>query len=114
MCTALILFGSRWLRIIWTRKRIDAVPDQTIVFHGLLKRIPWAVFDRLVDEHNGDWDARVVKSKAHLIAMLYAQFCGARGLREIETNLKSHASKLRHLGGSTMSRSTLSMRPACG
>jgi hypothetical protein len=53
MCTALILFGSRWLRIIWTRKRIDAVPDQTIVFHGLLKRIPWGVFDRLVDEHNG-------------------------------------------------------------
>jgi IS4 transposase len=116
MCTALILFGSRWLRIIWTRKRIDAVPDQTIVFHGLLKRIPWGVFDRLVDEHNGDWDARAVKSKAHLIAMLYAQFCGARGLREIEANLKSHAGKLRHLGGSTMSRSTLStanaQRPA--
>jgi Transposase DDE domain/Domain of unknown function (DUF4372) len=112
----LILFGSSWLRIIWTGKRIDAVPHQTIVFHGLLKQIPWAVFDRLVDEHDGDWDARMVKSKAHLIAMLYAQFCGARGLREIETNLKSHAGKLRHLGGSTMSRSTLStanaQRPA--
>lgn len=92
------------------------MPHQTIVFHGLLKQIPWAVFDRLVDEHDGDWDARVVKSKAHLIAMLYAQFCGARGLREIETNLKSHAGKLRHLGGSTMSRATLStanaQRPA--
>jgi hypothetical protein len=112
----LILFGSSWLRIIWIGKRIDAVPHQTIVFHGLLKQIPWAVFDRLVDEHDGDWDARMVKSKAHLIAMLYAQFCGARGLREIETNLKSHAGKLRHLGGSTMSRSTLStanaQRPA--
>jgi hypothetical protein len=115
-CTALILFGSSWLRIIWIGKRIDAVPHQTIVFHGLLKQIPWAVFDRLVDEHDGDWDARMMKSKAHLIAMLYAQLCGARGLREIETNLKSHAGKLRHLGGSTMSRSTLStanaQRPA--
>jgi IS4 transposase len=92
------------------------VPQQIIVFHHLLKQIPWAVFDRLVDEHDGDWDARVVKSKAHLIAMLYAQFCGARSLREIETNLKSHAGKFHHLGGSTVSRSTLStanaQRPA--
>src|ERR1700676_433327 len=40
--------------------------------------------------------------------MLYAQFCGARSLREIETNLKSHAGKLYHLGGRTISRSALS------
>jgi hypothetical protein len=104
----LILFGSSWLRIIWTPKRIDAVQHQNIVFHGLLKHIPWAVFDRLVEQHNADWDDRVVKTKAHLIAMLYAQFCGARGLREIETNLKSHASKLYHLGGCTVSKSALS------
>jgi hypothetical protein len=63
---------------------------------------------RLVDDFNADWNERVVKSKAHLIAMLYAQFCGARSLRDIETNLKSHASKLYHLGGCTISRSTLS------
>jgi IS4 transposase len=92
------------------------VLQQTIVFHDLLKRIPWAVFDRLVDEHGADWDPRVVKSKAHLIAMLYAQFSGARGLREIEANLRSHAGQLRHLGVSAMSRSTLSsanaQRPA--
>src|SRR5271155_1043846 len=95
-CTALILLGSSWLRIIWTRKRIDTVPHQNIVFHGVLKRIPWATFDRLVTEHNADWDERVVKTRAHLIAMLLAQFCGARSLREIETNLKSHAGKLYH------------------
>lgn len=81
---------------------------QNIVFHVLLKQIPWAMFDRLVKEHNSDWDERVVRSKAHLIAMLYAQFCGARGLREIEANLRSHASKLYHLGGDTISRSALS------
>jgi IS4 transposase len=84
------------------------VPHQNIVFHDLLKHIPWAVFDRLVDEHGADWDDRVVKSKAHLIAMLYAQLCGARSLRDIETNLKSHAGKLYHLGGSPVSRSALS------
>ena len=53
------------------------MPHQNIVFHGLLKHIPWAVFDRLVDEHGADWDDRVVTCKAHLIAMLYAQLCGA-------------------------------------
>ena len=81
---------------------------QNIVFHGVLKQIPWALFDRLVDGHNADPDARGLKSKAHLIAMLYGQLCGARGLREIEANLRSHASKLYHLGGSTVSRSALS------
>ena len=80
---------------------------QNIVFHELLKHIPWATFDRLVEQHDADRDDRAVKTKAHLIAMLYAQFCGARSLREIETNLKSHAGKLYHLGGCTISKSAL-------
>jgi IS4 transposase len=106
-CTALILLDSKWLRIIWTREEIKAVQHQNIVFHGVLKHIPWTILDRLVEEHDADWDDRVVKTKAHLIALLYAQFCGARSLREIETNLRSHASKLYHLGGRTISRSAL-------
>src|SRR4030088_2417387 len=106
--TALILLVSKWLRIIWTRNGINTVRHQNIVFHGLLKHIPWSIHDRLVDQYNADWDGRVVKTRAHLIAMLYAQFCGARSLREIETNLQSHAGKLYHLGGSTISRSALS------
>lgn len=81
---------------------------QNIVFHGLLKQIPWAKFDQLVEQHNADWDERVVKTKAHLIAMVYGQLCGARGLREIEANLKSHAGKLYHLGGGPISRTALS------
>src|SRR5258708_4641446 len=106
--TALILLISSWLRIIWTRKGINTVQHQNIVFHGLLKHIPWSSLDRLVDRYNADWDGRVVKTKAHLIAMLHAQFCGARSLREIETNLQSHVGKLYHLGGRTISRSALS------
>jgi hypothetical protein len=107
-CTALILLGSSWLRIIWTRRGINAVQHQNIVFHGLLKHIPWATADRLVEEYNADRDDRGVKTKAHLIAMLYAQFSGARGLREIEAALRSHAGKLYHLGGCTVSKSALS------
>jgi hypothetical protein len=89
-------------------KRINTVRHQNIVFHSLLKPIPWSVFDRLVDQHGADRDDRGIKCRAHLIAMLWAQLCGARGLREIEAGLKSHVSKLHHLGGSTISKATLS------
>jgi IS4 transposase len=61
-----------------------------------------------VEEHGADRDPRGLKTKAHLIAMLYAQFCGSRGLREIEASLRSHAQMLYHLGGCTVSRSALS------
>ena len=104
----MILLGFSWLRIIWTREEIKAVRHQDIVFQGLLKQIPWALVDRLVDQYGADRDPRRLKTKAHLIALLYAQFCGARSLREITTNLQSHASKLYHVGGCTISKSTLS------
>ena len=106
-CTALILLDSSWLRIIWTREGIKAVQHQNIVFHGVLKHVPWAFVDRLVEQYDADRDPRALEAKPHLIAMLYAQLCGARGLREIETNLRSHASKLYHLGGDTVSKSAL-------
>ena len=80
---------------------------QNIVFHGLLKHIPWSIVDRLVDQYGADHDPRGLKTKAHLIAMLYAQISGARSLRDITTSLQSHASKLYHLGGCTVSKSTL-------
>ena len=82
--------------------------QQSIVFHGLLKQICWARFDRLVEERDADKDPRQIKCRAQLIAMLLGQLCGARGLREIETALKSHAGKLYHLGGGTISKSALS------
>lgn len=84
------------------------MPHQNIVFHGLLKPIPWAMFDQLVERHGADLDDRSIKCRAHLIAMLLGQFYGARGLREIEASLKSHASRLYHLGGRTISKATLS------
>ena len=89
-----------------TRKD-QAVQHQNIVFHALLKQIPWALFDKLVEQSDAERDPRALNAKAHLIAMLFAQFGGARSLRDIETSLRSHASKLYHLGGCTVSRSAL-------
>lgn len=81
---------------------------QNIVFHGLLKQIPWTVVDRAVDQYEADLDPRALKAKPHLVAMLFAQLFGSRSLRDIETSLKSHAGKLYHLGGETVSKSALS------
>jgi len=83
------------------------VPHQNIVFSGLLKHVPWKILDQLVEQYEAEPDPRGLKTKPHLIAMLYAQLCGARGLREIELGLRSHSDKLYHLGGSTVSRSAL-------
>jgi hypothetical protein len=93
-----------------------AVPHQNIAFHELLKHIPWPELARLVEKHEAEPDVRGLKTRAHLIAMLYGQLFGAQGLREIENGLKSHARKLYHLGGCTASRTTLAtankQRPA--
>lgn len=77
------------------------------VFHGLLKQVPWPVFDKLVDEHRADRGVRRLTTKGQLIALLYGQLAGASSLREIETALASHSSRLYHLGAGEASRSTL-------
>lgn len=81
--------------------------QQDIVFHALLKQIPWAAFDRLVDQWDGGRDTRAIALRAHLLALLLGQFCGAHSLREIAANLQSHASKLSRLGGCPIAKSTL-------
>jgi hypothetical protein len=77
------------------------------VLHGLLKHIPWSVFDNLVDEHRADAGVRQLSTRSQLVALLYAQLAGAVSLREIETALSSHSGRLYHLGAREVSRSTL-------
>ena len=91
-----------------TREGSHAMLHQNSVFHSLLKLVPWRAFERLVDEHRADKRVRRLTTKDQLIALLYAQFSGAQSLREIEGGLASHATRLYHLGGSEVSRSTLS------
>ena len=83
------------------------MPYQNILFHDVLKHIPWAVVDRLDAQYEADRDPRALAPKPHLIAMIFAQLLGARSLRDIESNLKSHAGKLHHLGGAPVSKSAL-------
>lgn len=77
------------------------------VFHDLVKRVPWAEFDRLTREHKADHRVRRFPTKSQFLALLYGQFSGAASLREIVCGLESHALRLYHVGGRTVSRSTL-------
>lgn len=77
------------------------------VFHGILKQVPWARFDKLVDEHRADARVRRLTTKDQFVALLYGQLSGAVSLREIEAALASHQARLYHVGAGEVSRSTL-------
>ena len=86
------------------------------VLHQILKHIPWAGFDRLVEEHRADKHVRRLTRKSQLVALLYGQLSNAASLREIAAGLESCQSRLYHLGATPVRRSTLSdanlLRPA--
>jgi hypothetical protein len=77
------------------------------IFHDLLKRVPWGEFDRLTKEHGADHRVRRLPTKSQFIALLYGQLSGAASLREIVGGLESHVARLYHVGGRTVTRSTL-------
>ena len=81
---------------------------QNIVFHSLLKHVPWHKLEQIVEEHGADELSRKLKTKRHLIALLYGQFSGASGLREIVNGMASHETRLYHLGAAPVKRSTVS------
>jgi len=107
-CTALILLGSSWFRIIWTRTGVNTVRHQNSVFRDVLNLIPWTAFDRLVEEHGSDELVRKFKTRHQLIALLFGQLSGAASLREIEVVMASHQARLYHIGGQVPRRSTFS------
>jgi hypothetical protein len=104
---ALILLGFEHLPVLRDTRRANAMRHQNSVLHGLLKLVPWSVFERLVDEHRADARIRQLSTKSQFVSMLYSQLSGAQSLREIETALSSHSGRLYHLGAKAVSRSTL-------
>ena len=113
---ALILLAPKRFATVWTWMRTNAMRHYNSVFHDVLKRVPWTVFERLVCEHGADKHVRRLSTKDQFIALLYGQLSGASSLREIVGGLESHAARLYHVGGRPVQRSTLSdanaLRPA--
>jgi IS4 transposase len=103
----LILLVLEHLAGVRDTNRSNVMRHQDSVFRGLVKLVPWDEFDRLVETHRSDVDARRLRTKDQFLAMLYAQLSGAASLREIESGLQSHATQLYHLGGRKIARSTL-------
>ena len=112
----LILLVFERLATFRTPDRSNTVRHQNSVLHGLLKHVPWDVFDRLVGEHGADFKVRRLTTKDQLVALLYGQLSGASSLREIVVGLESHVARLYHVGARVVQRSTLSdanrLRPA--
>lgn len=81
---------------------------QNIVFHALLKQVPWHQLEQIVEKYGADNLSRKLKTKRHLIALLYGQLSGATSLREIVTGTASHETRLYHLGAAAVKRSTMS------
>jgi IS4 transposase len=98
-----------------TRKGIRAMLHQNIVFHGLLKYVPWHCLERSVEKYGSDKLVRRLNTKRQFIALLFGQLSGATSLREIVTGMESHETRLYHLGAAPAKRSTLAdanaMRP---
>jgi DDE family transposase/uncharacterized protein DUF4372 len=105
---AWILLRFERLAAFETRNGDHAMLHQNSVFHGLLKHIPWHKLEQSVERHGSDELARTLNTKRHLIALLYGQFSGANSLREIVAGMESHETRLYHVGGAPVKRSTIS------
>jgi DDE family transposase/uncharacterized protein DUF4372 len=97
--------------LISTKKQSDrrnlSVAQFCSVFQQLLKLIPRAEFDQMVNRHAAERHARGFASWDQLVAMLFCQLGGAQSLREICDGLASMEGRMRHLGIDSPKRSTL-------
>ena len=81
---------------------------QNSVFHTVLKYVPWHQLEQSVEKYEADSLSRTLTTKRHFIGLLYGQLSGATKLREIVTGLESQATRLYHVGGKPLKRTTLS------
>src|SRR4030042_2065235 len=77
------------------------------VFSQLLQFFPRLEFQKLVNETKSERHARGFSSWSQFISMLFCQLGRANSLREITGGLRSCEGKLKHLGISAPSHSTL-------
>ena len=103
----LIVLRTERLATVRDTKGVNVMRHKNSVFHDLLKQVPWAAFDRLVEQHQADFRVRTLPTKSQFVALLYGQLSGASSLREVVGGLESHAARLYHLGASPARRSTL-------
>jgi hypothetical protein len=77
------------------------------VFRQVIQFIPWGTLDRLIADKKADKGAHHLTTRSQLLALIFAQLAGARGLRDIENLLESHAARRYHAGLPRAPRATL-------
>lgn len=83
------------------------MPHQNTVFRQLAKHLPLAQLDRLVAQHQADKGVRRLPTRDMLMALLFGQLSGAKGLRDIEAMLESQDARRYHSALPVVHRSTL-------
>lgn len=68
------------------------------VFHQILKLLPRAEFEQLVDRHGSDRRSKGFSSWSQIVSMIFCQLARAQSLREIEHGLASAEGRLQQLG----------------
>jgi len=77
------------------------------VFAQFLKFIPRHVFESLASEHHEGRKLRKISRWLQFVSLSMAQLTGRESLRDIVSNLSAQSHKLYHLGGRTVTRSSL-------
>jgi putative transposase len=77
------------------------------IFARLLQPLQWQPFKSIVARHDGDAYDKSFDSRAHLVAMIYAQLSGANSLRAVAAGFNVHRHLHRQLGAVPVHRSTL-------
>ena len=68
------------------------------LFAQLMDFLPWTTFTRIVDRYGGAHRVRTLSCAEQYRSMAFAQLTYRESLRDIETCLSVHASKLYHMG----------------
>lgn len=79
-----------------------------LVFAQLMQHLPLTTFQRCVARYQGQHKVKSFSCLDHFLCMAFAQLTFRESLRDIETCLRAHQSKLYHLGiRSNVARNTL-------
>ena len=69
------------------------------LFAQVMSFLPWTTFARIADRYSGDRRVRNLPCTEHFRALAFAQLTLRESLRDIETCLAAHPSKLYHSQG---------------
>jgi putative transposase len=78
------------------------------IFAKLLAPLNRGQFEKIVDRHDGDARVKSFTAWEHLVALIFAQFSAADGLRGVVASWNANSHHHYHLGASELARSTLS------